>query len=42
MQHLDNIKGIIWDYGGTIDSRGVHWSEVIWDAYLAEGAVIDK
>lgn len=42
MQPLDNIKGIIWDYGGTIDSRGVHWSEVIWDAYTAEGAKVDK
>ncbi len=27
------MKGIIFDYGGTIDSRGVHWSEVIWQAY---------
>lgn len=28
-----NIKGIIFDYGGTIDSRGDHWSEIIWDGY---------
>ena len=34
--------GIIFDYGGTIDSRGVHWSEVIWDAYRAENVPIDK
>lgn len=27
------IKGIIFDYGGTLDSRGVHWSEVIWQGY---------
>lgn len=27
------IKGIIFDYGGTIDSRGVHWSWIIWDGY---------
>ena len=33
-----NIKGIIFDYGGTIDSRGVHWSEVIWDGYCRAGA----
>lgn len=33
-----NIKGIIFDYGGTIDSRGVHWSEVIWQGYQASGA----
>ncbi len=28
-----NVKGIIFDYGGTIDSRGVHWSEIIWQGY---------
>ncbi len=27
------IKGIIFDYGGTIDSRGVHWSWIIWDGF---------
>ncbi len=31
------MKGIIFDYGGTIDSRGVHWSEVIWQAYRDAG-----
>ena len=30
---MGNIKGIIFDYGGTIDSRGVHWSEIIWNGY---------
>lgn len=29
---------MIFDYGGTLDSRGDHWSEVIWRAYMAEGA----
>ena len=37
-----NIKGIIFDYGGTIDSRGTHWSEIIWDGYKAAGVAIDK
>lgn len=36
------IKGIIFDYGGTIDSHGDHWSEIIWDAYLATGVPVDK
>ncbi len=27
------IKGIIFDYGGTLDSRGVHWSEVLWQGW---------
>ncbi|MBQ7690198.1 MAG: HAD family hydrolase [Muribaculaceae bacterium] len=30
---MENIQGIIFDYGGTLDSRGVHWSEVIWQGY---------
>ena len=36
------IKGIIFDYGGTIDSRGVHWSEVIWDGYQASAVPVSK
>lgn len=36
------IKGIIFDYGGTIDSFGDHWSEVIYDGYLACGVEVDK
>lgn len=31
------IEGILFDYGGTIDSRGDHWSEVIFDQYTALG-----
>ncbi|MBR5101542.1 MAG: HAD family hydrolase [Muribaculaceae bacterium] len=30
---MASIKGIIFDYGGTLDSRGEHWSEVIWKGY---------
>lgn len=32
-----NIKGIIFDYGGTLDTRGDHWSEVLWKTYLHFG-----
>lgn len=42
MENIENLKGIIFDYGGTIDSRGVHWSEVIFDGYLTVGLDIDK
>lgn len=38
----EEIKGIIFDYGGTIDSHGDHWSEVIYDGYKACGLDIDK
>ena len=34
---MNTVKGIIFDYGGTLDSRGVHWSEVIWDGYRHAG-----
>jgi putative hydrolase of the HAD superfamily len=30
MLNLEKIKGIIFDYGGTIDTNGMHWAEVIW------------
>lgn len=36
------IKGIIFDYGGTLDSRAVHWSEVLWKGYIDAGVPIDK
>lgn len=39
---VSKIKGIIFDYGGTIDSGGDHWSEVIWDAWQKAGVAADK
>ncbi|MDR2118093.1 MAG: HAD family hydrolase [Tannerellaceae bacterium] len=38
----DQIKGILLDYGGTIDSNGTHWSEVIWEAYQTLQIPVDK
>jgi putative hydrolase of the HAD superfamily len=34
---MTEIKGIIFDYGGTLDSRGEHWSHVIRRGYAAAG-----
>lgn len=34
---MHDVKGIIFDYGGTLDSNGVHWSEVIWEGYRQAG-----
>lgn len=44
MESIDykDIKGIIFDYGGTIDSRGDHWSEVIWRAWQKVGVAVTK
>lgn len=36
------IKGIIFDYGGTLDSRGIHWSEVLWQGYVNASVPVDK
>ncbi|MDD4608767.1 MAG: HAD family hydrolase [Bacteroidaceae bacterium] len=36
------IKGIIFDYGGTLDTRGDHWSEVLWRCYQAEKVPITR
>ena len=40
--NISKIKGIIFDYGGTLDTGGDHWSEVIWDAWQKAGVVADK
>lgn len=29
----NSIKGVIFDYGGTIDTNGVHWGVVLQEAY---------
>ncbi|MBR6282744.1 MAG: HAD family hydrolase [Muribaculaceae bacterium] len=36
-ERRETVRGIIFDYGGTLDSRGVHWSEVIWQGYCHAG-----
>ena len=39
---MSSIKGIIFDYGGTIDTNGIHWSEVIWEQYCMADSGVDK
>lgn len=34
------IKGLIFDYGGTIDTHGEHWSDVIFQGYKEAGVTI--
>jgi len=42
MFDLSAIKGIIFDYGGTIDSNGCHWAEVLWKSYSDQGVPVNK
>ena len=39
---MSSIKGIIFDYGGTIDTNGIHWGELIWEEYQAAGIRVGK
>lgn len=39
---MTDIKGIIFDYGGTIDTNGIHWAEVIREQYNNARCDIEK
>lgn len=36
------IEGVLLDYGGTIDTNGLHWGSVLWDSYQKNGIKIDR
>lgn len=36
------MKGLIFDYGATIDSGGRHWSEVMWEGYCQVSLPVTK
>lgn len=38
----ESIKGIIFDYGGTLDTDSLHWSEVLWMGYQHTGIPVTK
>jgi len=38
----NDIHGILLDYGGTIDTNGIHWAEVLWTAYCDIGVPVEK
>ncbi|WP_321436409.1 HAD family hydrolase [uncultured Bacteroides sp.] len=42
MKQFTNIKGIIFDYGGTIDTNGKHWAEVLWSRYKELNIPVSK
>lgn len=39
---ISKVKGVIFDYGGTLDTGGDHWSEVIWNAWQKAGVAAEK
>lgn len=36
------VRGLIFDYGGTLDTGGRHWGKVLWQAYVDNGAGVDE
>ena len=42
MMKINDITGVIFDYGGTIDSRAIHWSEILWEGYQEMEVPISK
>jgi putative hydrolase of the HAD superfamily len=42
MNKMENIKGVLFDFGGTIDTNGIHWSEMIWMAYESNKIGVKK
>ena len=42
MIQKEKVKGIIFDYGGTIDTNSYHWAEVLWQKYEQIPVPVDK
>lgn len=36
------VKGVLIDYGGTIDTNGLHWGAVLWNSYQKHQINVDK
>lgn len=36
------MKAVLFDFGGTIDTDGVHWSEKFWEYYQQFGVGVEK
>lgn len=42
MNKLTDIKGVIFDYGGTIDTNSRHWAAVLWEKYVEFQVPVDN
>ncbi|MGV2541657.1 HAD family hydrolase, partial [Bacillus pumilus] len=36
------IKGYIFDYGGTLDTAGCHWGQMLWHAYQRQQVPVSE
>lgn len=37
-----DVDGLIFDYGGTLDTNSVHWSEILWSGYQNAKVPVSK
>lgn len=37
-----DIKALVFDYGGTLDTHARHWAHVLWDGFREAGIPVDK
>lgn len=42
MKNFQCIRGILLDFGGTVDTNGIHWAEALWTAYADAGVPVGK
>ena len=40
MNALKDIQGVIFDYGGTIDTNSRHWAEVLWASKATSSVIL--
>lgn len=38
----NTVKGLLFDYGGTLDTQGKHWAKVLWELYTIYGIVLSR
>lgn len=39
---FSRIRALIFDYGGTLDTRGRHWAHVLWEGFRTVGVPVDE
>lgn len=42
MKKITGVKGLLFDYGGTLDTNGRHWAAVFFEQYQRHGIVVEK
>lgn len=42
MNNKIHTKAILFDFGGTLDTNGMHWMKVLWQQYQTEGIDVTK